>query len=83
MSISEDVENSIQAQNHSGLENLDRALSIMATVAIREKHLVLKARVACVLYDRKLSVEEVEVLRGIADLLSSPMPPLLLGQPAK
>lgn len=63
-----------------GLDALNHALNVLATVAPRPKRDVVEACAACVAADREVTVEEAEVLRAIAASLDCPMPPLLPGQ---
>ena len=68
-------------RGHSDLEALDEALAVLETVAFRLKRSLLDACAACVSADRHVTIVEGELLRGIADALGCPMPPLLPGQP--
>lgn len=63
------------------LEELDKALSALDTVSFKLKRNLLEAGAAAVSADRQVTVIEAELLRGIADALGCPMPPLLPGQP--
>ncbi len=56
---------------------LDYALDSLARASLPAKQTLLKACVACVLTDNRVSVEELEMLRGVADSLGCPMPPLV------
>jgi len=62
------------------LNHLDAALRRLelATPALKRK--VLQACVTCVLADGKVSVEEGELLRIVADAMDCPMPPLSIGR---
>lgn len=64
-----------------GLADLDEALTVLDTVTFELKRDLLEAGVACVSADQRVTVIEGELLRGIADALGCPMPPLLPGQP--
>jgi hypothetical protein len=68
-------------QRECGLAELDDALSVLNTVTFKLKRDLLEAGVACVSADNRVTVLEGELLRGIADSLGCPMPPLLPGQP--
>ncbi len=59
-----------------GLDSVDGALDrlVEATHAIRKD--VLDACVHCVASDRRVTVEEAELIRAVADALECPMPPL-------
>jgi Zn-dependent protease with chaperone function len=60
-----------------GLEDLDRALERMALAAPRLKERVVRAAVAAVVHDRKVTAAEGELLRAVADGLDCPIPPFL------
>jgi hypothetical protein len=64
-----------------GLADLDEALTVLDTVTFKLKRDLLEAGVACVSADKRVTVTEGELLRGTADALGCPMPPLLPGQP--
>ena len=64
-----------------GLVELDEALTVLDTVSFKLKRDLLEAAVACVSADKRITVIEGELLRGTADALGCPMPPLLPGQP--
>ena len=63
------------------LGDLDEALDVLDTVKFKLKRELLEAGAATILTDQKVTVHEAELLRGIADSLGCPMPPLLPGQP--
>lgn len=63
-----------------GLEELDRSLDTLDAVSFKLKQRLLEAGVACVSADKQVTIREAELLRGIADALGCPMPPLLPGQ---
>jgi Zn-dependent protease with chaperone function len=63
-----------------GLAELDEALTVLDTVTFKLKRDLLEAGVACVSADKRVTVIEGELLRGTADALGCPMPPLLPGQ---
>ncbi len=60
-----------------GLDSVDRALDTLvgATHTLRKD--VLDACVHCVASDNRITVEEAELIRAVADALECPMPPLL------
>ena len=64
-----------------GLTEMDGALTVLDRVTFKLKRDLLEAGVACVGADRRVTVVEAELLRGIADSLGCPMPPVLPGQP--
>ncbi len=59
------------------LQEVDRALDDLARLAPTLKEPLMRACVACVAADRRVSVEEAELLRAIADALDCPLPPFL------
>ncbi|MHC4937728.1 MAG: M48 family metallopeptidase [Planctomycetota bacterium] len=61
------------------LPALDAAVDKLATLAAPEKKKVLEACAATISADKQVTVHEGELLRGIADVLDCPMPPLLPG----
>lgn len=61
------------------LPALDAAVDGLMVLASREKRKVLDACAATIAADGKVTVHEGELLRGIADVLDCPMPPLLPG----
>lgn len=63
------------------LSALDEALAVLDTVAFKQKRSLLEAGIGAVSADGQVTVIEGEMLRGIADALGCPMPPLLPGQP--
>jgi hypothetical protein len=63
------------------LADLDAALDVLDTVSFKLKRKLLEAGAACILWDKHVTVYEGELLRGIADSLGCPIPPLLPGQP--
>ncbi|MCH2113605.1 MAG: M48 family metallopeptidase [Pirellulales bacterium] len=62
------------------LAKLDHALAQLAAVATKHRQRLIDACAAAICADRKVKVREVELLRGISDMLNCPMPPLLAGQ---
>jgi biotin carboxylase len=60
-----------------GLDAVDDALDSLvgATHAVRKE--VLNACVHCVASDNRVTLEEAELIRAVADALECPMPPLL------
>ena len=55
---------------------LDKALAKLAKTAPRHRQELLRAAAAIVCHDQIVRVKEAELLRGIADLLDCPMPPM-------
>lgn len=67
----------IDAKN---LEQLDRAIGELRSLAPRLKAKLLEAAAVVVAHDHKVTPGEADLLRAFADLLGVPMPPLLPGQ---
>jgi len=65
----------------TSLETTDQALEMLAEVVPKLKKQLITACAACVAADRRVTTNEAEVLRALADALDCPMPPLLPGQP--
>lgn len=72
---------SLKAPEKCTVDALEKTQHVLSTVKPRLKKQILTACAACVSADRKVTVKEGELLRGIADSLDCPMPPLLPGQP--
>ncbi|MHC4201538.1 MAG: M48 family metallopeptidase, partial [Planctomycetota bacterium] len=70
----------ISPADSSGLKTLDNALGKLAMASPAVKKRVLAACTACVSADGKITVEEAELLRAVADSLDCPVPPFLPGQ---
>ncbi|MGH9332611.1 MAG: M48 family metallopeptidase, partial [Vicinamibacteria bacterium] len=64
----------------AGLARVRDSLNRLERLAPRLKKDLLRAFIATVAFDRKVTVGEGEVLRAIADALGLPMPPFLPGQ---
>ena len=67
-------------REQADLRMVDRALDSLAAASPQIKKRVLEACAACIGADGRVTVEEAELLRVIADSLHCPMPPLLAGQ---
>lgn len=63
-----------------GLSMLDAALSALAEASPAIKRTILSASIECVSMDGKVTREESELIRAIADALDCPLPPFLPGQ---
>ena len=63
------------------LSQLDKALTVLATVAAKHRERLIDACEAAICADDQVKVREAELLRGICDMLDCPMPPLLPDQP--
>ncbi len=72
---------SLLPSNKSGLDDLDRALDTLASVAPKAQRPLVEACAICVAHDREVGVREAELLRAIADSLGIPVPPVVPGQP--
>ena len=70
----------LRAREESGVSLVDQSLRKLAAVAPRIKRHLLEACTATVAYDRRVTLEEGELLRAVADALACPMPPFLPGQ---
>lgn len=60
-----------------GVRRADISLAELAKASPTIKRKVLAACTACVAQDQKVTIEEAELLRAIADSLDCPIPPLL------
>lgn len=60
-----------------GWEQLDAALDRLAQASFYIKKWVLASALVCLMADRDITVEEVELFRAIADSLDCPVPPWL------
>ena len=70
------------AKNEIGLSGLDLALEKLARLKPLAKPRLLKACVASIVHDQRVSPVEVELLRAFSDVLDCPMPPVALGSTA-
>jgi hypothetical protein len=59
-----------------GIDRLDAALDTLVQAAPALKKQVLQACAACIGVDGRITLEEGEMLRAVADALGCPMPPL-------
>jgi Zn-dependent protease with chaperone function len=62
------------------VRRVDIALEELAQACPAIKRIVLAACTTCIAYDGKVTIEEAELLRAIADSLDCPLPPLLIPQ---
>src|SRR6185312_1212625 len=65
------------APGQCSLEAVDRSLDSLASATTAIKKCVLDACASCIAADRRVTIDEGELLRAIADALDCPMPPLL------
>lgn len=63
------------------LDELERSLKTLARTVAPLRGRLVEACAQCISADGYVTVREGELLRGIADMLDCPMPPLLPGQP--
>jgi hypothetical protein len=63
-----------------GLADLDRALAELAKASPAMKRKLIEACAAAIAFDKRVTIQEGELLRAIADSLDCPMPPFLPGQ---
>ncbi len=56
---------------------LDKAVQKLSRLKPLQKPLLLKAMASCISYDGKVTAEEAELFRAVADSLDCPVPPLL------
>ncbi|MCP3978620.1 MAG: M48 family metallopeptidase [bacterium] len=68
-------------KDNADLSALDAALEVLDTVSFACKRELLEAAAACIRQDRKVSLEEAELFRGVADSLGCPVPPFLGAAP--
>lgn len=71
----------LKEPQHCGLPAVDAALETLASASGALKKRILEGCARCIAADREVTAREAELLRGIADALDCPMPPLLPGQP--
>ena len=75
-----ELELNMLSKSDCNLKRLREALATLTTVTAKHRGSVIEAASAAICADGKVDPEEVELLRGISDLLDCPMPPLLPGQ---
>ncbi len=71
-----ELEADVPASFECRLGRLDAALRKLEQASEDIRRRLLKAAVYCVLADGRLAIEELELVRAIADALDAPMPPL-------
>ena len=67
-------------RNAATLADLRRALSAISQATSQAHGDLVEACAASISADGHATIEEVELLRGVSDLLGCPMPPLLVNQ---
>lgn len=65
------------AGSKASLESMDTALEKLADAEPASKQKLVAACAACVGFDGKVTVEEAEALRAVADALECPIPPFI------
>ncbi len=68
---------SLLSRPEASLEAIDRALDRLAEASPPLKQRILAASAACVSADGRITVDEAEALRAVADTLGCPLPPLM------
>ena len=63
-----------------GIKYLHASLNSLGRAVPKVKHKIMNACTACVIADRFLTVEEIELLRAVGDSLDCPIPPLRFGR---
>jgi Zn-dependent protease with chaperone function len=71
------LELGLVAAENCSFQSLEAAIAKLAQVSAKWRRELLLACAACVSADNRVKVREVELVRGIADLLDCPMPPLI------
>ncbi|MBP61751.1 MAG: hypothetical protein CMJ62_09520, partial [Planctomycetaceae bacterium] len=69
-----------KSRAQSGLTPLRQALKTLATVHPKQLKRLMDACEVAICFDGRIKLQEAELLRGISDLLGSPIPPFLAGQ---
>jgi len=59
-------------------ENLDSALDKLAEGSFKVKKWLLGAALVCLMHDREITLDEVELFHAIADTLDCPVPPWVI-----
>lgn len=68
------------SREEATLPAADEALDNLAAVSPKHKRSLVEACSVCIAVDRKVTVNEAELLRVVADSLDCPIPPFLPGQ---
>jgi hypothetical protein len=74
---------SFQSPERCSLKHLDLALTLLGRVSFAIRAKVINACLECIIHDEKITIEEAEILRAIADALGCPVPPWLRGPAVK
>ncbi|MEO8271338.1 MAG: hypothetical protein ABI557_16570, partial [Aureliella sp.] len=75
-----DLRLKLLSREEASLAQLRRALSAIAQATLQAQGDLVDACAASISADGHATIEEVELLRGVSDLLDCPMPPLLVNQ---
>jgi len=67
----------MKSSEESGLQALDDALNVLDAAAPRVKKAIIDACIVCIGFDRKVTVDEAELVRAIGDSLDCPIPPIM------
>ncbi|MBN2144845.1 MAG: Zn-dependent protease with chaperone function, partial [Candidatus Aureabacteria bacterium] len=67
----------IEAREICSLKTVDASLQQIKQASFSIKKIILDSCTACAVRDGKVTVEEAELLRAIADTLDCPVPPFL------
>ena len=73
---------SLPEKSACSLRNLRHALSKLAVLRYADRQRLLTAVGASIDHDGRTSIEEAQLLRGIADSIDCPMPPIVHGEAA-
>ncbi len=76
-----DVQLTYLSRGQCSLSELRKALDTLGRATEKHRGRVLDACAEVICADGQVKVAEAELLRGIADLLDCPVPPLIAGQP--
>ena len=70
----------MQTDDAASLKDMRQALAALALATPKDRGRLVDACAEAISADRHATLQEVELLRGISDLLDCPMPPLLVNQ---
>jgi hypothetical protein len=72
-----DSSKNLNFEGEPSLDDFDHSLKILINSEMSIKEPLITAAAACIAADGKVSIDEAELLRTIADALECPLPPLL------
>ncbi len=81
--IVSELPNRLHSREECTLDNLQSALNDLENTTPAERVRLIQGCAAAISADHHATIEEVEWLRGISDLLGCPMPPLLVDESIK